>query len=121
MMFKILHGNSLKTMKNLPKKIYLDIGFPPREGIDFNDLNEVTWSKDNATGNGIRYVHESQLKDTKDMHKACNKIYNEQIDIIEKLKSQLKERDELLDRCYEAVRHTTKDRSLLDAISKIKN
>ena len=77
MMFKILHGNSLKTMKNLPKKIYLDIGFPPREGIDFNDLNEVTWSKDNATGNGIRYVHESQLKERDNLISEINKVVND--------------------------------------------
>ena len=35
--------------------------------------------------------------------------------------SQLKERDDLLERCYEAVKHTTKDRSLLDELDNLKN
>ena len=37
-----------------------------------------------------------------------------------KLQSQLKERGELLDRCYEVVKLTTKDRSLLDKLSNLK-
>jgi len=43
-------------MKNLPEKIYLDLGFTPDMVTDFNDLKQVTWSKDNATGEGIEYV-----------------------------------------------------------------
>jgi len=62
-------------MKNIPKEIYLDIGYDPSSEDDFNDLKQVTWSKDNATGYGFKYVLESQLKD----------------------------RNELLDRCYEDI------------------
>jgi len=50
-------------MKNIPKEIYLDLGFKADENDDFENCDQVTWSKDNATGNGIRYVHESQLKE----------------------------------------------------------
>lgn len=63
-------------MKNLPEKIYLDLGFyvndssilPSILADDFNDLKEVTWSRDNATKNGIEYIRndlaEKQIDDT---------------------------------------------------------
>lgn len=41
-------------MKNIPDKIYLDIG-PDCDADDFDELHEVTWSADNATGHGIEY------------------------------------------------------------------
>ena len=45
-----------------PKRVWLDLGEPDmREldvftGMNFRDLQEVTWSEDNATGWGIPYV-----------------------------------------------------------------
>lgn len=48
-----------QAMKNQPTSIFLDLGFDPLETIsndDFNSLLSVTWSKDNATGNGLEYV-----------------------------------------------------------------
>jgi len=39
--------------KNTPETIYLDLG---TECNDFNDLTDVTWSKDNATGKGVEYI-----------------------------------------------------------------
>lgn len=42
--------------KNTPKSIYLDLGYKPAPGEDFNDLTDVTWSESNATGNGVKYI-----------------------------------------------------------------
>lgn len=42
-----------------PAHIYLDLGEgcnPAEPGVRFIDLAEVTWSEDNASGNGIKYV-----------------------------------------------------------------
>lgn len=44
-------------MKNVPLKIYLDLGQEPDEEDDFKDLEEVTWSEDNATNNGLLYYY----------------------------------------------------------------
>lgn len=41
-------------MKNVPKTIYLQIG-DDCDADDFNDLNEVTWSKDPIYDNDITY------------------------------------------------------------------
>lgn len=43
-------------MKNLPEKIYLDLGESIENIEDFDSRNKVTWSVDNATGVGIEYV-----------------------------------------------------------------
>ena len=50
-------------MKNLPDKIYLNLGDLTEEvlnDIDFHDLSEVTWSDDDVQGRNVEYV----LKDT---------------------------------------------------------
>lgn len=48
----------METPKGTPEKIYLDLGFDPLETIsnDFDSILSVTWSKDNASGNGVEYV-----------------------------------------------------------------
>lgn len=49
-------------MKNQPTKIFLDLGFTPDMVTDFDELTEVTWSKDNASGEGIEYVRSDIAK-----------------------------------------------------------
>lgn len=46
------------VISSAPKEIWLDLGFDPAvEGnVHFSTLTEVTWSEDNATGHGVRYV-----------------------------------------------------------------
>lgn len=46
-------------MKNLPDKIYLNLGDLTEEEyneLDFKDLAEVTWSEDDVQGKNIEYV-----------------------------------------------------------------
>jgi len=40
-----------------PDHIWLDLGDAP-DGVPFRELQEVTWSEDNASGKGIRYVRD---------------------------------------------------------------
>ena len=49
-------------MKNLPDKIYLNLGDLTEEEyneLDFNDLSEVTWSEDDVQGRNVEYVHKN--------------------------------------------------------------
>ena len=46
-------------MKNLPDKIYLNLGDLTEEEyneLDFNDLSEVTWSNDDVQCRNVEYV-----------------------------------------------------------------
>lgn len=43
-------------MKNIPNKIYLQIGDDTPKYIDFNDLDEVTWCADRISENDIEYI-----------------------------------------------------------------
>lgn len=43
-------------MKNLPKRIYLNIGDECPDDVDFRDLEEVTWSDERINDNDIEYV-----------------------------------------------------------------
>ena len=47
-----------KVVSTAPAKIWLDLGFDPQDEdeVSFDDLIDVTWSEDNATGYGIQYV-----------------------------------------------------------------
>lgn len=45
-----------------PEKIYLDLGFDYPEDFYFDELEEVTWSKDNASGEGIEYIRSDIAK-----------------------------------------------------------
>ena len=49
-------------MKNLPDKIYLNLGDLTEEEyneLDFNDLPEVTWSEDDVQGRNVEYVRKN--------------------------------------------------------------
>jgi len=36
-------------MKNIPEKIFLDLGFIPDQDDDFKKCNEVTWGEEKPT------------------------------------------------------------------------
>ena len=42
-------------LKNVPNNIFLNIGYEPEKGDDFNDLGEVTWCADKVNDNDIEY------------------------------------------------------------------
>jgi len=43
-------------MKNIPKKIWLNLGLKDKVGGDFRDLKEVSWSEDEIDDGDIEYV-----------------------------------------------------------------
>jgi len=47
-----------KVVSTAPDRIWLDLGFDPQDETEvlFGELNDVTWSQDNASGYGIEYV-----------------------------------------------------------------
>ena len=45
-------------MKNLPEKLYLQIGEEADESVDFNDLYGVSWCDDQIHENDVVYVRE---------------------------------------------------------------
>lgn len=45
------------AITSAPRRIWLDLGFDPREeDAHFSNLHDLTWSSNNATGDGIEYV-----------------------------------------------------------------
>lgn len=45
------------AITSAPKRIWLDLGFNPYEdNVHFDNLHDLTWSQNNATGDGIEYV-----------------------------------------------------------------
>ena len=45
------------VITSAPERIWLDLGFDPcEEDAHFSNLHDLTWSADNATGDGIEYV-----------------------------------------------------------------
>lgn len=46
------------VVSTAPDRIWLDLGFDPQDEYEviFHELHDVTWSQDNASGNGIEYV-----------------------------------------------------------------
>ena len=60
-------------MKHIPNKIFLNIGFKPEKGDDFNDLQEVTWCVDKVNDNDIEYqrkpIWHDLVKNQKDLPK----------------------------------------------------
>lgn len=44
-------------MKNIPKKIYLQIGDGCPDDVDFNELRGVTWEVERINDNDIEYSH----------------------------------------------------------------
>lgn len=47
-------------MKNLPDKIYLNLGGECPYGADFRNLSEVTWSEERINDGDIEYIHKSE-------------------------------------------------------------
>jgi hypothetical protein len=45
-------------MKNLPEKLYLQIGEEADESVDFNDLYGVSWCDDQIHENDVVYIRE---------------------------------------------------------------
>ena len=45
------------AITSAPERIWLDLGFNPYEDdVHFSHLHDLTWSQNNATGDGIEYV-----------------------------------------------------------------
>ena len=45
------------AVTSAPERIWLDLGFNPYEDdVHFSRLHDLTWSQNNATGDGIEYV-----------------------------------------------------------------
>jgi hypothetical protein len=74
-----------QEVKNLPTKIYLQIGDDHWDDkkVDFKDLHEVSWCEDKINSNDIPYVLESQLSE------ALAKIKSQEAEIAD-LRKQLK-------------------------------
>ena len=49
-------------MKNIPKKIYLQIGEADKD-CDFNDLHGITWCDERINDNDIEYVFVEDLNE----------------------------------------------------------
>ena len=59
-------------MKNVPKRIFLNLGeMSEREfrETDFNELSEVTWCSDEVQGKNIEYIRKDSLFDNARMQK----------------------------------------------------
>ena len=48
-------------MKNIPKKIYLQIDPEKENPEDFKELREVTWCEDRINDNDVEYIMESEI------------------------------------------------------------
>lgn len=53
-------------MKNIPDKIYLNLGDECPYNADFRNLSEVTWSEDKVSDNDIEYVRKSEWINVKE-------------------------------------------------------
>lgn len=53
-------------MKNIPDKIYLNLGDECPYNADFRNLSEVTWSEDKVNDNDIEYVRKSEWINVKE-------------------------------------------------------
>lgn len=57
-------------MKNLPNRIYLNLGELTDEELrdcDFDELDEVTWSQDDVQGENVAYIREDRDSKPYDM------------------------------------------------------
>jgi hypothetical protein len=79
-----------KVVSTAPDCIWLDLGFDPQDEAEiyFQELHDVTWSQDNASGNGIEYVRADTAPPkrpwvglTDDEH--CDIWYKESLDWME--------------------------------------
>ena len=49
-------------LKNIPDRIYLNLGLDGECGeVDFNELDEVTWSQDEISDGDIEYVRKKPI------------------------------------------------------------
>lgn len=49
-------------MENVPERIFLNIAEDTPDGCDFNDLDEITWSKERVSYKDIEYVRKDEPK-----------------------------------------------------------
>lgn len=67
-------------MKDFPSKIYLNICPDAKEtAISFNDLSEVTWSKEKINHTDIDYVH---IRDNPDLQPVFDCLENHGITLL---------------------------------------
>lgn len=57
-------------MENVPEHIFLNVGEDTPDGADFNELDEVTWSKERVSYKDIEYVRKDQPKAKNPWHDA---------------------------------------------------
>lgn len=74
-------------MKNLPQKIYLQVGFEHDEGDDFNDLetSEISWCDDRIDDTDIEYVLLAKFQELQ----AENKKLRDLLDLLNESRSEL--------------------------------
>lgn len=75
-------------LKNVPNNIFLNIGYEPEKGDDFNDLGEVTWCADKVNDNDIEYQRKPIWHDLKKKPNDFPKTEND-ILIVVKIKKEL--------------------------------
>ena len=65
-----------KKMKNIPKKIYLQLGFDVDEwpSLDFNKCSEVTWCEDRQHESDIEYVLVKDVESASQSPELINEI-----------------------------------------------
>ena len=66
-------------LKNAPNNIFLNIGYEPEKGDDFNDLGEVTWCADKVNDNDIEYQRKPIWHDLK---KKPNDLPKDHIEVL---------------------------------------
>lgn len=70
-----------RVVETFPRHIWLDIGDAPY-GTTFQELGEATWSEDNASGNGVKYV---RADIPVDIVTHCEKCGLQHVDAVEEL------------------------------------
>ena len=53
--------NKQMKMKNIPERIYLQIGEDTPKDCNFEELDEVTWCQDHVSDNDIEYVRKEKV------------------------------------------------------------
>lgn len=56
----------MNIIKNIPERIYLNLGDGCFDDADFRDLSDVTWSEDKATDNDVEFVRMSEWVSVED-------------------------------------------------------
>ena len=81
------HEPVAKVVSTAPDRIWLDLGFDPQDEYEvvFRELHDVTWSQDNASGNGIEYVRADTVPPAaqpkqKPMHPKLRKMWEDYFD-----------------------------------------